>query len=99
MIEYNWPLMKDTLTWCDRFNLAKFVMTADRFTQGKKVEEFEAAWSDWLGVKQSLFVTSGSTANFLLLAAVRELYLKKKKNVKVEGIKKDRKRKTLKQCS
>lgn len=83
MTEYNWPLMKDTLTWCDRFKLAKFVMTADRFTQGKKVEEFEAAWSDWLGVKNSLFVTSGSTANFLLLDAVKELYFKKKKNVKV----------------
>ena len=80
---YSWPLMQDTMTWCDRFKLAKFVMTADRFTQGKKVEEFEQAWSDWLGVKYSLFVTSGSTANFLLLDAVREMYFKNKKKVKV----------------
>ncbi len=83
MTEFSWPLMKDTLTWSDRFKLAKFVMTADRFTQGKKVEEFEQAWSDWLGVKYSLFVTSGSTANFLLLDAVREMYFKNKKKVKV----------------
>ena len=83
MTEFDWPLMKDTLTWSDRFKLAKFVMTADRFTQGKKVEEFEQAWSDWLGVKYSLFVTSGSTANFLLLDAVREMYFKNKKKVKV----------------
>jgi CDP-6-deoxy-D-xylo-4-hexulose-3-dehydrase len=75
--------MKDTLTWGDRFNLAKFVLTADRFTQGKKVDQFEKAWSDWLGVKYSLFVTSGSTANFLLLDAVKEIYFKDKKKVKV----------------
>jgi CDP-6-deoxy-D-xylo-4-hexulose-3-dehydrase len=80
---YSWPLMQDTMTWCDRFKLAKFVMTADRFTQGKKVEEFEQAWSDWLGVKYSLFVTSGSTANFLLLDAVKEMYFKNKKKIKV----------------
>jgi CDP-6-deoxy-D-xylo-4-hexulose-3-dehydrase len=58
-------------------------MTTDKFTQGKKVEEFEKAWSEWLGVKYSLFVTSGSTANFLLLDAVKELYFKNKKKIKV----------------
>ena len=83
MIGYDWPLMKDTLTWCDRWKLAKFVMTSDKFTQGKKVEEFEIEWSRWLGVKHSLFVTSGSTANFLLLDAVKELYFKDKKKIKV----------------
>lgn len=83
MIGYDWPLMKDTLTWRDRWNLAKFVMTSDKFTQGKKVEKFEEAWSEWLGVNHSLFVTSGSTANFLLLDAVKEKYLSHKKKIKV----------------
>lgn len=83
MAEYRWPLMKDTITLGDRWRLARFVMTADRFTQGKKVEEFEKAWSAWLGVKHSLYVTSGSTANFLLLDAVKELYFSKKKKIKV----------------
>ncbi len=83
MIGYDWPLMKDTLTWCDRWKLAKFVMTSDKFTQGRKVEEFEKTWSEWLGVKHSLFVTSGSTANFLLLDAVKEMYFKGKKKIKV----------------
>lgn len=83
MTGYKWPLMKNTLTFGDRWNLAKFVMTTDRFTQGKKVEEFENAWSNWLGAKHSLFVTSGSTANFLLLDAVRDFYFKNKKDVKV----------------
>lgn len=83
MIEYDWPLMKDTLSWRDRWQLAKFVMTADRFTQGKKVEEFEKAWSEWLGVSHSLFVTSGSTANFLLLDAIKEAHFSEYKEIKV----------------
>ena len=78
MSEYKWPLMKNTLTFRDRLKLAKFVLTSDKFTQGKKVEEFEKKWSEWLGCKHSLFVTSGSTANFLLVAAVIEKYGLKK---------------------
>lgn len=74
MSEYKWPLMKNTLSFLDRAKLAKFVLTSDKFTQGKKVEQFEKKWSEWLGCKHSLFVTSGSTANFLLIAAIIEKY-------------------------
>jgi CDP-6-deoxy-D-xylo-4-hexulose-3-dehydrase len=62
--------MKNTLSFLDRAKLAKFILTSDKFTQGEKVEEFENKWSDWLGCKHSLFVTSGSTANFLLVSAI-----------------------------
>lgn len=78
MKKYNWPLMKNTLSFLDRVNLAKFILTSDKFTQGKKVEEFESKWSEWLGCKHSLFVTSGSTANFLLVSAVIDKYDLKK---------------------
>lgn len=74
MKEYKWPLMKNTLTFLDRLKLAKFILSSDKFTQGPMVEKFEQEWSKWLGAKHSLFVTSGSTANFLLLAAVKEKY-------------------------
>ena len=74
MKEYNWPLMKNTLSFVDRVKLAKFVLSSDKFTQGKKVEEFERKWSEWLGCKHSIFVTSGSTANFLLVASIIEKY-------------------------
>jgi CDP-6-deoxy-D-xylo-4-hexulose-3-dehydrase len=68
--EFDWPLQKNSLSFMDRLKLAKFVLTTDKFTQGKKVEEFEREWSWWLGGKHSLFVSSGSTANFLLIAAL-----------------------------
>ena len=74
MQEYNWPLIKNTLSFFDRAKLAKFVLTSDKFTQGAQVEKFEKKWSEWLGCKHSLFVTSGSTANFLLVASIIEKY-------------------------
>ena len=73
-MKMKWPLMRNNITLGDRFQLAKFVLTSDRFTNGKKVRELESKWSQWLGSKHSLYVSSGSTANLLLLSAVKELY-------------------------
>lgn len=66
--------MKNNITFGDRLKLASFVLTSNRFTNGSKVREFEKKWSEWLGAKHSLYVSSGSTANYLLLSAVKELY-------------------------
>lgn len=66
--------MKSTINWRDKYELIKFIVFSDRFTNGPKVCEFEEAWSRWLGSKYSLYVSSGSTANFLLVAAIKELY-------------------------
>lgn len=41
-----------------------------KLTNGSKVLEFEKAWSEWLGVKYSIFVNSGSAANQLTLLAL-----------------------------
>ena len=57
--QYKWPLMKDTVTKRDRLRMAKFILTSDRLTQGKEVRKFEEQWSEWLGVKHSLFVKIG----------------------------------------
>lgn len=40
-------------------------------TQSKQVEAFEREWSEWLGVRYSVFVNSGSSANLLTLAALK----------------------------
>ena len=69
-----WPLMKDCITDEDRKSLVDFIQTSDRYTNGPKVKEFEKQWSEWLGVNHSLFVSSGSTANMLLLSAIKTRY-------------------------
>ena len=71
-MNYKWPLMKETITNLDRLEMIKFIATTKRFTNGDKVKKFESEWNEWLGSQHSLFVSSGSTANFLLLAAVKE---------------------------
>ncbi len=67
-----WPLMEETITLKDRLKMASFVLTSSRLTNGPKVREFEEKWSQWLGVKHSLYVSSGSTANTLLVASMKE---------------------------
>ena len=43
-------------------------------TQSNNVRAFEEEWSAWLGVKHSVFVNSGSSANQLTMAALRLRY-------------------------
>lgn len=69
----NLPLMNNNINQSDIDALIQFLQTSDRFTNGPKVREFEEAWSEWLGVKYSLFVNSGSSANYMTLAGIREL--------------------------
>ena len=47
-------------------------------TQNKYVREFEQSWSKWLGVKYSVFVNSGSSANLISLMILKSLTPKKK---------------------
>ena len=69
------PLMFNNITLKDRALAANFIRKNDIFTQSKKVKEFEKKWSNWLGVKYSIFVNSGSSANFLTFAALN-IFLK-----------------------
>jgi len=43
-------------------------------TQSRQFQAFEKDWCRWLGVKHSVFVNSGSSANVITIAALRELY-------------------------
>lgn len=72
-----WPLMGESITLGDRLKMAYFCLTAKRFTYGDNLKAFELEWNEWLAPGKnvdSLYVSSGSTANFLLVAAVMEKY-------------------------
>jgi CDP-6-deoxy-D-xylo-4-hexulose-3-dehydrase len=74
MKQLRWPLMKNAVTWGDKYEMVKFLLTSDRYTNGPRVREFEAQWAQWVGSKHALMVSSGSTANSLIMAAVKEKY-------------------------
>ena len=68
------PLMNNNILREDVDKLIDFLQTSNRFTQGSKVREFEETWSKWLGQKYTLFVNSGSSANYITAHVVAELY-------------------------
>ena len=72
-MEYSWPLINDNITQGDRKVLADFCLHGERFTNGAKVKEFEKIWSEWLGIKHSVMVNSGASANYISIAMVKEL--------------------------
>ncbi|HTL48849.1 MAG TPA: DegT/DnrJ/EryC1/StrS aminotransferase family protein [Verrucomicrobiae bacterium] len=69
----NWPLMADNILPEDRQAVIEFLKHNDRLTQWKEVRAFEKEWSEWIGVKHSVFVNSGASANLITLAALKEI--------------------------
>jgi CDP-6-deoxy-D-xylo-4-hexulose-3-dehydrase len=65
-------LVKDTINFDDISKLIEWLKTNPRLTKGDLTVEFEKKWSEWLGVKYSVFVNSGSSAN---LAGIYSLIL------------------------
>lgn len=69
-----WPLMRNNIV---REDLQAAIELLGRegamLTQASNVREFEREWSDWVGVRHSVFVNSGSSANLITMAALREL--------------------------
>lgn len=69
-----WPLMRNNITREDLDCLVDFLQQDDPIlTQSDNVHAFEREWSEWLGVKHSVFVHSGSAANLVTMAALRQL--------------------------
>ena len=74
MKSFNHPLMNNNISSDDLKKIIDFLKKKPILTHSKKVLEFEKKWSEWLGVKYSIFVNSGSSANFLSMKCIRELY-------------------------
>ena len=73
--------MHNNITKDDINHVISFLKTNPILTQSKKVYEFEKMWSKWLGVKYSVFVNSGSSANFITIAALKEKLNKERNEI------------------
>ena len=70
---FKWQLINDSITKEDKKKLTDFINTDGvRFTNGEKVREFEKKWSEWLGVKHTVFVNSGASANYIMASIMKE---------------------------
>lgn len=73
-MSFKWPLMEDNVTREDLDVLITFLQGMPRLTQSENVRAFEREWSQWLGVKHSVFVNSGASANLITMGALKHLY-------------------------
>ena len=67
------PLMENNITAEDRAAVIEFLKGDPILAQSANVRAFEREWSAWLGVRRSVFVNSGASANFVTMAALRHL--------------------------
>ena len=69
------PLMRNNVTRQDLDAMIEHLKQDDPIlTNGPKCKEFEEAWSKWLGVKYSVFVNSGASANLLSMTMLKIKY-------------------------
>lgn len=69
------PLMRNNILREDLDAVIEYLKQDDPIlTHGQNVREFEAEWSKWLGVKYSVFVNSGASANLLTMTILKIRY-------------------------
>ncbi len=67
-----YPLMRNNIIREDLDGLIEYLKQDDpMLTHGPQVRAFEDEWSQWLGVKHSVFVNSGASANLLTMAILK----------------------------
>lgn len=67
-----YPLMRNNILREDLDAVIEHLKQDDPIlTHGPNVRAFEAEWSKWLGVKYSVFVNSGASANLLTMAILK----------------------------
>lgn len=69
---FDLPLMKNNINRQDLDELIAFLQGDPQLTQGPNVKAFEEEWSKWLGVKYSVFVNSGASANLISLSILKQ---------------------------
>jgi len=66
------PLMRNNILREDLDAVIEHLKQDDpKLTHGSNVKAFEEEWSKWLGVKYSVFVNSGASANLLTMAILK----------------------------
>ncbi|MBC8303568.1 MAG: DegT/DnrJ/EryC1/StrS aminotransferase family protein [Pelagibacterales bacterium] len=64
----------------DISKMVNFIKKKTKLTASKQTYNFEKKWSKWLGCKYSVFVNSGSSANFLTIRTLKIFLKNKNKN-------------------
>jgi CDP-6-deoxy-D-xylo-4-hexulose-3-dehydrase len=75
----NWPLNVNNFTFLDKLKISFFILNPNsRWTQDKKVKQFEEEMASFIGSKYAVFCSSGSTANTMLAMMLKDKNKEKK---------------------
>ena len=75
MTTFSFPLMRNNILREDLDAVIEHLKQDDPIlTNGPQVKAFEREWSAWLGVKHSVFVNSGASANLSSISALKLKY-------------------------
>jgi len=66
-------LTENTINQDDIIHLVQWLLGNPTLTQGDRVKEFEAAFAKKMGINHAVFVNSGSSANLLMLYALKHV--------------------------
>jgi CDP-6-deoxy-D-xylo-4-hexulose-3-dehydrase len=72
--DYWWPLMGDSVTHEERLCLSEFILSSDRLTYGNEIALFESMWSQWNESIFSVYVSSGTAANYLMILSCKHRF-------------------------
>jgi len=82
----NIPLVKDTIDNEDIEKLVEWLKEGNRLTKGKVTVDFEKKWSEYLGVKYSVYLNSGSSANLAMIYTLIQSGRLKNNNIIVPAV-------------
>lgn len=74
-----WPLNINNFTFLDKLKISFFILNSNnRWTQDKRVKQFEEEMASFVGSKYAVFCSSGSTANTMLAMMLKDKNEEKK---------------------
>ena len=77
--KFKYKLAENTIQKSEIRKLSNWILKNNKFTLGDKTREFQKKFSNFLKIKNSIFVNSGSSANLLIAQTLLESnYLKNK---------------------
>ncbi len=79
-------LAEQTISPSELKKLSKWILKEQKLTKGNLNLKFEKKFSEWLGVKYSVFVNSGSSANLLIAQSLLESNFLKNKTVVIPSV-------------
>jgi CDP-4-dehydro-6-deoxyglucose reductase, E1 len=71
-MKHSIPLAQDTITQTELESLSKWMLGGSQLTKGELTKQFEREFADYIGTPHAVFVNSGSSANLLMLSALKE---------------------------